>query len=138
MRGFGQLSLDLCLTIIFAMLFVEQLSIIWAQTNSSATEISITMQEKEIANNLASIITSAAALSDGKFSIEYTTPKIMEYSEFSPNTCTITINDNDITVSYEKTDGTVTEAKTSFLKPAGFAVPATAECGETITISKTT
>ena len=49
MRGFGQLSLDLCLTIIFAMLFVEQLSIIWAQTNSSATEISITMQEKEIA-----------------------------------------------------------------------------------------
>lgn len=155
MHNKGQLSFDVFLAAIFAMLLVQQLNVISGQMNDTSQRISIASQEKTIANNLAAIISSTAALSDDatSFTVAYTVPKIFDANQLSARNCEITIeipnttNSNrpdyqhgTITITYNETNPP-TIAVVRFVNSAELDMPSqlpnALKCGDTITIEKT-
>ncbi len=145
----GQLSFDLYFAIMFAIIISQQLFIVSDQFSGASNETSILAQEKQVANNVAAILSSSAALNEGKdFSIEYAVPTIFDIEKRGPQTCEITIDSATglVSVFYPTKDASKASATASGLAskpikintPAGMqlAPPYAFKCGDKIIIKK--
>ena len=149
----GQISFDLYFAVMFAIVLSQQLFTVSSQFSQAANETSILSQEKQTANNIAAILSSSIALSEGKsFSIEYIVPAIFDIDKRGQQACSIKIsvpngcNCRLIAVSYNTIAGQAleTQAYASAGKPAKITTPSGTQngpdyefkCGDKIKIEK--
>ena len=103
----GQVSFDLILAVIVALIFIAGLQVVSGNLKEVNTRASVRNQEKLIAMDIYRIASSSRALQDGSFTVEYKTPKIIVPGKDLPEACTINLSAG--TVSYDLEIGTTTE-----------------------------
>jgi len=138
MQPKGQISFDVYFAVIFAMLIAQQLYVISEQMTEAPREISIASQEQAIGNNVAAIISSTAALSDGKFTVDYLIPSIFDTNALGPQQCEIDVGETLIKVYYPDKINSLVSTDVPFSRPSFIANDISTKCGEKLTIQKTT
>lgn len=94
----GQLTIDFIFTFLYILALIVALLAVKQNFVKNQNEILIRAQEKRIAYQLAEIITSSAALSDGTAEIRFYVPGIRYLNKTQPMPCDITIANNYIEV----------------------------------------
>lgn len=132
----AQFSVDALFAILGTLLVLSSLQIIVEEISASQKEIAIANQETVIANSLAEIVHSGQAMSDGKFKVTYTIPKIIVPGEKEKKECNIMMKENEVTVTYNA-EKKVIERKASLILDSQYKtkieLPFAAVCGQTIT-----
>ncbi len=134
----GQISIDLTLTILVAMLFLQGMAILMTDIAESQQNISIRSQGRAILNEVARLYTLNEELSD--LEIGYTVPKIRGIGERRPFDCEINYADPQLTLdidldgdgAYGVTPEELAVAVTRDTTPLSGAFPI--NCGATVTI----
>jgi uncharacterized protein (UPF0333 family) len=121
MKAKGQLSIDLMMTVLAVLVFVQMFNPIVQQFNESSKEMTVFNQEKAIAFQVMNALEAVTALYDPYTgttgSISFSVPLIYEPGKHSGQKCSVMIlplgsmecNTNDnacIKVSYEMKTGT--------------------------------
>jgi hypothetical protein len=136
----GQVSFDIGLAIIALLIVIQGINGITLQMEDSTTEISIRAQEKQIALDLARVLSYKEAIEEkgtDNYSIEYVVPKIFVKDKGYPIECEIEVTADEISVIvnnthyFEMIEGK--EIKTT-IERNGNAIT-TMKCGEQISFS---
>ena len=127
----GQLSFDLILAILLALLLVHAIQIVTNNTNLTQQKISIKTQERFIAITLAQLIESQKTLQTPNSTISYAVP-LLKTIENETITCTITQINTTLTISAIDPKSNETITTTTQLSSAANR---SWNCGETITLS---
>ena len=102
----GQVSFDLILAVMVALIFIAGLQVISHSLEAVNTRAAVRSQEKLIAMEIYKIASSSRALQDGSFTIEYKTRGIIVPGKEYLEQCTIDLG-NNTKVSYDlEIDGT--------------------------------
>lgn len=127
----GQISFDLMLAMVVAIIFVGSIALVAGVIGDNARLDSIRSQEQQIGNELASVLNSATVLTGGdSFSVTYDVPKIRTANGIVP--CIITLNSNDITIVVTDSEiGDIT-SKIPFVRPS--LSPDSLVCGQQMVI----
>jgi len=128
----GQISFDLILIAIVAIVFVGSIALVAGVMGDNAKIDSIRSQERQIGNEIASVLNSATVLTGGNsFSVTYDVPKIRTAEGILP--CSITINADSILISVNVPDVGDVSSTIPFAKPA--ISPDSLQCGQTMVIT---
>jgi hypothetical protein len=142
----GQVSFDLILAIIVALIFIGGIQLLNTQMQQMQKESAVKIQERAIALNLYRAIASAHALRDGYMEVNYKTERLIVPEESALQPCTIDLDSENIasqatqmqiTAGYSL-DGDMVDWQTSSFNDSGLDVPAQLGCGDTIAITKST
>lgn len=103
----AQLSLDLMITIIAAMVFFNLVYFYSDSFSQSSAFISVSYQEHQIASDLRQVVTLSKILNKGDYNVSIPTPKIMDPSHPLSRDCNIDFRVGDtyyIDVNYLSED----------------------------------
>ena len=138
----GQISIDLILTILVAMLFVQGMAILMTDVAESQQKISIRSQGRAILNEVARLYTLEEELSQSftagtgaeicnTVDITYAVPKIRGIGERRSVDCVIDYVGNQLTLVVTLDSETITVTRdTTPLDGTTFPI----KCGETVTV----
>lgn len=136
----GQVSIEVLLTFIVAVMAVSSFSFVGQETSNLERDASIRHQLDGIGTGLAAFISKTALLNDaasGQASVSAEIPRISAIGIDTPESCTISIgtgpNNDQITLTHAATSVSVTKR---FVPPAGMNVPGSASCGSTFTVTR--
>lgn len=141
----GQISLDFILAITIALIAAGAILAVSGQIAQTQAQASARQQLDGIGNGLAAIISTSALLNEGDSGTDITfgIPSLLIAGEKDPKPCAISINagNGTILLSYEILDTETGQSEQvnvekRFVNPAGMTVPASAECGKEIQITK--
>ena len=114
----GQISLDLMLAIIIAIVFVGSIALVAGVMADNAKIDSIRSQERQIGNEIAEVLNSATVLTGGDFfSVNYVVPRIRTANlaeNARPVNCTIQILTDEIIITYIDLEGVETKTRVPF------------------------
>ena len=114
----GQVSLDLMLAMVIAIVFVGSIASVASVMADNAKIDSIRSQERQIGNELAAVLNSATVLTGGdSFSVNYDVPKIRTADPADnglPVNCEIQILPSEIEISYTDSKGVATITSVPF------------------------
>lgn len=112
----GQLTIDFIFTFLYILVLIVALFAVKQNFVKNQNEILIRAQEKRIAYQLAEIITSSAALSDGSTEISFYVPGIYYLNKTQPMPCDITIANNYIEIKVVDKGNEIVE-RAAIVKP---------------------
>lgn len=131
----AQISMDFILTVAISFVAIGAIAAVGASLIDSQTDSTARQQLEAIGTELASSITASALLTDAdSASLNLIIPKVLVPGEDDPLECDIVVDvsNRTITLSLQETGTTVVK---SYVPPPNITVPATAKCGETITLN---
>ena len=131
----GQLTIDFLFAFLYVTIMVSALFTIQNNFVKNQNIILIRAQEKRIAYQLAEMINSSAALSDGTAEIRFRVPGIRYMNKTQPMPCDITIGDDYIRVSLNA-DGVQIDENVSIVKPLNINITGN-KCGQEFVITYT-
>tara|TARA_Y100000310_G_scaffold345396_1_gene464439 strand:- start:5367 stop:5780 length:414 start_codon:yes stop_codon:yes gene_type:complete len=132
----GQVSFDLILTVIIALIFIGGMQVLNSQMQDSQKVAAVRGQERLIGLHLFHFVANASSLSDADdLEINYTTRKIIVPEESLRQECTVNLENEKIDYNLNGVDVIVDMVG---LKTTGIEsdVPNNVKCGEVLTISK--
>jgi len=119
----GQISIDLLITLIIAIMVIGSFAIIVSSFESGQEEFFLRTQLRENSSTLASFITSTNAISDTNFTTQLMIPTVT-HKNISKRPLVTIIDQNYIKLSFETENGFV-EENAFFSKPANSTVEQT-------------
>jgi len=129
----GQISFDLILAIIIALVFIGGMQLINTQMQEMQKHSAVMGQEKIIALELHRLISVASTLSDAdRLEISYGTRRIIVPEEALLQPCDISLSAG--TVSYVL-EGQIISAEIPEFQSTGISIPSTLQCGEMLVIN---
>ena len=133
----GQISFDLILVMIVAVVFVGSIALVVGVIGDNAKIDSIRSQERQIGNEIAEVLNSATVLKGGdSFSVSYDIPEIRTADPADSSNCNISIGTNDITITYTDSELVVTQTSVPFAIESGvISYPQTLQCGQTMGVT---
>lgn len=131
----GQLTIDFIFTFLYILVLIVALLAIKQNFVKNQNEILIRAQEKRIAYQLAEIITSSAALSDGTTEVRFYVPGIYYLNKTQPMPCDITIANNYIEVKVVDKGNEIAE-RAGIVKPNNITINGN-KCAQEMIISYT-
>ena len=148
----GQISLDIIIAILFAMIFFNSLAVLSEETTKLQQETAIRMQLKQIAIEIPKAVLAAKALDEDPagtegnsgFLLNYEIPKITVPGNNTPEECTIAIDQTEKTVSVSVVidSKTITESIGIEAEQDLWRLPNASQntvplkCGETLSLSR--
>lgn len=151
----GQVSFDFILAIIVALIFIGGMQLLNVQMQQAQKESVVRIQEKAIALNLYRAIAISHALKDADgMEVNYKTGRLIVPEEGALQACAIDLDSQNIgppgggvgasqatqmqiTIEYS-VGGEIVDWQISNFHNSGLYTPADLDCGETITITKST
>ena len=110
----GQISFDLILTMIVAVIFVGSIALVVGVIGDNAKIDSIRSQERQIGNEIASVLNSATVLKGEDFKVTYAVPEIRTADPNDPSDCTIKIATDEIQITYTDSKSIITQTNVPF------------------------
>jgi hypothetical protein len=131
----GQLTIDFLFAFLYITIMVSALFTIQNNFVKNQNIILIRAQEKRIAYQLAEMINSSVAVSDGTAEIRFRVPGIRYMNKTQPMPCDITITNDYVKVSLNA-DGMQIDENVAIVRPAGINISGS-RCGEEFVITYT-
>jgi len=128
----GQISFDLIMAILFALVFFSAFSVLGTQIVELQKDTAIRLQLKQIALDSSQIISSAKSLENSdSFLLSYDIPKIIVPGESKYKKCSVSISGGTVTASF----GNIQETS-AYSEPLGASIPSQIDCGKTLEVVK--
>ena len=131
----GQLTIDFLFAFLYISMMIAALFTVQNNFVKNQNIILIRAQEKRIAYQLAEMITSSAALSDGKAEIRFRVPGIRYMNKIIPMPCKITITNDYVKVGLNA-NGMQIDENAPIVRPTNINI-AGSKCREEFVITYT-
>ena len=130
----GQISFDFILAVIVALIFVGGMLLVNDQIVETQKAAAVRNQERAIAIQLHSIISSSTALSDADyFEVKYKIPKLLVPEEQELQECNIDLDSRTVEYTLQESGETISVEIPEFA--AAGAMPGQINCGDVLTIT---